>query len=117
MTRPALLLVALVALASAQEPAPKVPVDAFGDPLPPGAVARLGTVRFRTADFPKQLAVSPDGKRVVSTQSMQHVRLTVWEVDTGRQIREVELSDYPQPEVVCWPAEGRAEGLRRLELH
>lgn len=86
----------------AKGPAPLV--DAFGDPLPPGAVARLGTVRFRTSDFPKHLAVSPDGKRLVSTAALQHSRLAVWEADTGRPVHEVELPGYPQPEAVCWPA-------------
>jgi WD40 repeat protein len=114
MTRATLLLVALVALAAAQEPAPKDPVDAFGDPLPPGAIARLGTLRFRTADFPKQLAVSPDGNQIVSTQSLQHVRLTVWEADTGRQVREVELPNYPQPEAICWAAD--APGLAAVKV-
>jgi RNA polymerase sigma factor (sigma-70 family) len=94
--------------------APVALVDVFGDPLPPGAVARLGTTRFRTADFPKQLAVAPDGKRVVSTQFLQHVRLTVWEADTGRSIRETELPDYPQSEAICWPADDR--GLAAMKV-
>ncbi|MBO0699990.1 MAG: WD40 repeat domain-containing protein, partial [Zavarzinella sp.] len=87
--------------------APGPPVDAFGDPLPPGAVARLGSVRFRTAAIPRQLAVSPDGKRIVSIASSPGIRLAVWEADTGRLLREVEPPFSAWPEAVCWPADGR----------
>ena len=97
-------------------PTPPVAVDAFGDPLPPGAVARLGTVRFRTSDFPKHLAVSPDGKRIVSTAFLQYSRLAVWEADTGRPLREVVLPDYPQPEAVCWPADGRGLAAIKTDM-
>jgi hypothetical protein len=43
------------------EPRPAVRTDHHGDPLPPAAVARLGTVRLRPADGPVFVTYSPDG--------------------------------------------------------
>jgi RNA polymerase sigma factor (sigma-70 family) len=116
-----LVAVGALALAPAGDPPPpaadpkppeaaKVPgpaVDAFGDPLPPGALARLGSVRFRTADFPKLLSVSPDGKRLVSATGHLDSRFALWEADTGRLIREVAPAGIPVPEAIGWLPDGR----------
>jgi WD40 repeat protein len=61
-------------------------VDRYGDSLPPLALARLGTVRFRHADQIRCLEYSPDGKLLASGGGDN--RLYLWEAPTGRKIRE-----------------------------
>src|SRR5262245_808600 len=41
--------------------------DAQGDPLPPDAVARIGTTRLRHAASVSSVAFSLDGKRIASS--------------------------------------------------
>src|SRR5204863_345028 len=61
--------------------------DAYGDPLPQGALNRLGTLRQRAAD--SHLAVSADGKDIISVGSAMTVR--VWDAVTGqlRSLRQL----------------------------
>ncbi len=58
--------------------------DAHGDPLPPGAVARLGTVRFRHEGGGHQFALSPDGRTLAAVVGKS---VAFWDISTGRLTR------------------------------
>src|SRR5262249_47476162 len=68
-------------------PREKARADNYGDPLPPAAVARLGTVRLRhivrDGSGAACLAFSPDGKKLVSGGD---VGLCMWDVVTGKEL-------------------------------
>jgi WD40 repeat protein len=65
-------------------------VDAFGDLLPAGARARLGTVRFRQGNIIHALAVSPDGKTIASAGYPSTIHL--WDTATGNRIGRLDGS-------------------------
>src|SRR5262245_11744286 len=78
-----LLLILLCGLSlHAEEPARK---DVNGEPLPVGAVARLGSGRFRHPDTITALAYSPDGKLLFAAGPDKVIR--VWDVASARVAR------------------------------
>src|SRR5262245_30391380 len=90
-------LVAATALPALSRPGPpsRRRTDPHGDPLPAGAVARLGTVRWRAGEEIAALAFSPAGKTLAAAS-----RRGVGLFDTeGKRYREV------------GPAQARFEGL------
>src|SRR5262245_42609377 len=90
----AVLLAALPVLSLLPAPAgPPAPgkqaprVDSLGDPLPEGALTRLGTRRLRHVGFPWALAFSPDGK-ILASGGEDHA-LCLWDAASGKERRRL----------------------------
>jgi WD40 repeat protein len=63
-------------------------LDSHGDPLPEGALARLGTLRFRHDGAAMALVYSPDGKILAGTCAG---KVILWEAATGKKIRQLPI--------------------------
>ncbi|HLN32722.1 MAG TPA: sigma-70 family RNA polymerase sigma factor [Gemmataceae bacterium] len=63
-------------------------IDRYGDPLPAGALARLGTVRLRQGEGIQSVDFSPDGKTLASTAGTKFVSL--WDRSTGKEIQRIQ---------------------------
>ncbi len=79
-------------------------LDAYGDPLPPGATARFGSLRWRVPGPVRALAVSPDGKRAASVNS--DGRVTIWDMASGRQLHDLAGSEAGE-RCVAFSPDGR----------
>jgi WD40 repeat protein len=86
--------------AHAEDP-PPARTDFHGDPLPAGAVARLGTVRLRHFDA-YGLTFSTDGKRLCTHDNATRI----WDVATGQHL---ERKPFPQK-----PDVATGEEVRRV---
>ncbi len=69
---------------------PKPVIDALRDPLPDGAIIRLGTSRLRG----KRLTFSPDSRRVV--RETAHGDLQLYEVPSGKFLAKLRAADVPE---------------------
>ncbi len=87
---------ALAGLASAPPTTPPgkadvkpAPADALGDPLPPRASARLGTLRLTQPGGARSAVFSPDGKLLASsghgTGYPDDEAIRIWDVATGKE--------------------------------
>jgi WD40 repeat protein len=97
-----------IAPVAAQPSAAKPRLDFYGDPLPEGAVARLGSTRLRPGGWIRALAFSPDNRRLASWSQVvgEGSRLQIWDVADGRELRRSELPNAQLAEL-RWLANGR----------
>jgi WD40 repeat protein len=73
---------------SSQGPKLRVPSgDADGNPLPTGAVARLGSLRLRHEWDVRSVAFSPDGKKIASVSEHEDT-IRIWDRATGALIHK-----------------------------
>jgi RNA polymerase sigma factor (sigma-70 family) len=73
------------------QPAACLPAEPSADPLPKGAVARLGSDRLRHAGPVEALCFSADGKVLVSASWDKTARL--WDAATGKELRRLSHED------------------------
>jgi RNA polymerase sigma factor (sigma-70 family) len=78
--------------------------DLQGDPLPAGAIARLGSVRFRHGSWVRDIALSPDGK-IIAAVEFDKVRL--WDSATGKERYCFPLNPAHEGESVAFAPDGR----------
>jgi RNA polymerase sigma factor (sigma-70 family) len=97
-----------ILLRAAPSPGPAAPgpgqpvVEARGERLPEGALARMGTTRLRHGDAVFFTACTPDGNAMVTAGRDRTVRL--WHLATGKEIRRF---DWPEekPDTAAEPSE------------
>ncbi|HEV3342735.1 MAG TPA: WD40 repeat domain-containing protein, partial [Pirellulales bacterium] len=71
-------------------------VDAYGDPLPPHALLRLGTTRFHHASFIQDAVFSHDGRMLAAAAGNQNGNIALWEVPSGRLLRSFTIPPQDQ---------------------
>jgi RNA polymerase sigma factor (sigma-70 family) len=79
-----------------REEATQTRTDRYGDPLPPGALARLGTLRWRALGEVEDLAFAPDDKVLVSASpsgAAPNCGLCFFDVASGKRINFLCPSD------------------------
>jgi RNA polymerase sigma factor (sigma-70 family) len=102
--------------AAQSKPAEDRPVrtDAHGDPLPEGAIRRIGTLRFRHGGGNvSSLLVSPDGKTLISTTVNGSRMVFAWELATGKPLHK--FPGHPDSTQTALSADGKILATCRRE--
>jgi WD40 repeat protein len=110
--RPIVLMLLSVTLTTQTAAPPVARVDLYGDPLPPGAIARLGSVRFQHPSSIYEAAFSSDGKLLAASNDGGRETIPViivWERSTGRKRCEIILQSegYSAPKGVRFSSDNK----------
>jgi WD40 repeat protein len=94
---------------------PMVSVDRYDDPLPAGALARFGTIRFRHDGCIKGLIFHPDGKALI-TWSDWDKTIRSWDVTNGKEMKKINGATKVAPGLSKQPlfACAEEEGVIRI---
>jgi WD40 repeat protein len=76
--------------------------DLYGDPLPPGAVVRLGSVHFWHGGLRATVVSSPDGKLLAAGASGTAGLAHVWDAATGKKVHQ-----FPGGAAVAFAPDGK----------
>lgn len=87
----AVVLVALLASGVSAQPR----LDKYGDPLPDGALLRIGTTRLRAGSRIDTLAFTGDSKKLVTADRSSGIH--VWDVATGKELRSLPCTNKDEP--------------------
>ena len=92
-------------------------VELYGDPLPPGAIARLGTVRFRAPHEALALAFAPDGNTIAVAS---YSGLFLFDAVSGKRLKRLAAYDSSwqeqSPYVLSFSADGKRLAARGVTL-
>jgi WD40 repeat protein len=72
--------------------------DLYGDPLPHGALARMGTLRLWTGAPTRSITFARDSKSVAAVSMCYSGRIPVWQAISGRLLRTLPASEERLPE-------------------
>jgi RNA polymerase sigma factor (sigma-70 family) len=81
------------AVSQPQADAEQPRTDLHGDPLPPGALARLGTIRMRHGQLVSSVGFLSGGKALFTVAQDGTVR--TWDVASGKELRRFSISGPP----------------------
>jgi WD40 repeat protein len=105
-------------------------VDSYGDPLPPGAVARLGTLRLWHGATVVRVALSPDGKILAtggaherspfdsSLEEPADGRVRLWDTASGKPLCTLQGAPKRVVGAMTFSADGKLlAGVYRSEIY